>query len=61
MSDRKKERTSFPLRLPKSLKDRAKLVANEQAISLNQFISVAVAEKASRFEAIALQEGSTKR
>jgi predicted HicB family RNase H-like nuclease len=50
--DRKKERISFSLRLAKSLKDRARLIATHDGISLNHFISLAVAEKISRLEAL---------
>jgi hypothetical protein len=58
VSDFKKERTSFPLRLPKSLRDRARLLANKEGVSLNYFISQAVAEKASRLGATIVQEPS---
>jgi hypothetical protein len=51
MRGAKKERISYPLRLPKSLRDRARLLAAQEGISLNHFISLAVAEKASRLEA----------
>jgi predicted HicB family RNase H-like nuclease len=40
--------TSFPLRLPRSLKAAAKLMADRDGISLNHFISLAVAEKVER-------------
>jgi predicted HicB family RNase H-like nuclease len=39
---------SFPLRLPRSLKDAAKLMADRDGVSLNQFISLALAEKVER-------------
>jgi predicted HicB family RNase H-like nuclease len=39
---------SFPLRLPRSLRDSAKLMAARDGISLNQFISLALAEKVER-------------
>jgi predicted HicB family RNase H-like nuclease len=35
----------FALRLPTSLKNAAKRIANESGVSLNRFISLAVAEK----------------
>jgi hypothetical protein len=42
--------TQFPLRLARSLKQAAGVVTKEQGISLNHFISLAVAEKISRIE-----------
>jgi hypothetical protein len=42
--------TQFPLRLGRSLKQAAGVVAKEQGISLNHFISLVVAEKISRIE-----------
>ena len=50
MRDRKKGLVSFPLRLVTSLKDRAKLLAARDGVSLNHFINLAVAEKISRLE-----------
>jgi predicted HicB family RNase H-like nuclease len=38
----------FPLRLPRSLKAAAQVIANRDGISLNQFINLAVAEKVER-------------
>ena len=38
-------RTSYPLKLPTSVKDAARRLAKEDGVSLNQWISVAVAEK----------------
>jgi predicted HicB family RNase H-like nuclease len=38
----------FPLRLARSLKEAANLMARREGISLNHFISLAVAEKVSR-------------
>jgi hypothetical protein len=40
----------FPLRLPKSLRATAKELADKEGVSLNHFISLAVAEKISRVE-----------
>jgi HicB family len=48
VSDDEKRRISFALRLATSLKDRAKLLAARDGISLNHFISQAVAEKIGR-------------
>jgi len=51
VSDQRKQRISFPLRLATSLRDRAQLLATRDGISLNHFVSLAVAEKVSRLEA----------
>ena len=51
VGNRKKQRISFPLRLAKSLRDRARLLATEEGVSLNHFISLAVVEKVGRLEA----------
>ncbi len=50
MSLDEKYRTTFPLRLPVSLKDSANLMALKDSVSLNYFIAVAVAEKVSRLQ-----------
>ena len=39
------ERASFALRLAASIKERAQLLADRDGVSLNHFISLAVAEK----------------
>ena len=41
---------SFPLRLPLSMRRQAIQVAQREGLSLNQFISLAVAEKITRLE-----------
>ena len=56
MRDRKKERISYPLRLTRPVRDRARLLAAQEGVSLNHFISVAVAEKVSRLEALTARE-----
>lgn len=38
-------RSNFPLRLPDSVRRAAEAAANEDGVSLNQFINIAVAEK----------------
>jgi hypothetical protein len=48
VNDDPKKTISFPLRLAASLKQRAKLLASQDGVSLNHFISQAVAEKISR-------------
>jgi hypothetical protein len=37
--------STFPLRLPRSLKTAAEVLAKEDGVSLNQFIAVTLAEK----------------
>jgi len=39
------ETSTYPLRLPKSLKDEVSKVAKRDGTSINQFIAIAVAEK----------------
>ena len=43
----KKETSTYPLRLPKSLKEAAVVIAREDGTSFNQFVATAVAEKVS--------------
>jgi|GEM_PF-2048398 len=45
-----KRRQCFPLRLASSLRTQANDLAHREGISLNHFISLAVAEKISRME-----------
>ncbi len=45
------ERSQYPLRLARSLAEAARLKAERDGISLNQFISLAIAEKLSRMDA----------
>lgn len=54
--DQKKQ--SFPLRLPASLRRQANDLADGEGISLNQFISIAVAEKIGHMEEQARMEKS---
>ena len=51
-----KRRMTFPLRLTISMKEMANILAQKDGVSLNHFISLAVAEKISRLEAEALNE-----
>jgi hypothetical protein len=44
-------RSSYPLKLPASLKKAAQRLADEDGVSLNQFICVAIAEKVGALEA----------
>ncbi len=56
MNQDERRRMTFPLRLAVSLRDMANLFANKDGVSLNHFISIAVAEKISRLEHDALSE-----
>jgi hypothetical protein len=47
---------SFPLRLPFSTRRQAIEIAEREGLSLNQFISLAVAEKITRLEHMAWPE-----
>jgi len=42
--------TTYPLRLPKSLKNQVTRIAKRDGTSVNQFIAIAVAEKVSALE-----------
>ena len=44
------ETSTYPLRLPRSLKDEVARVAKRDRTSINQFIAIAVAEKISALE-----------
>ncbi len=46
-------RSSYPLKLPASMKSAAQRLAAEDGVSLNQWISVAVAEKVGSVETAA--------
>jgi predicted HicB family RNase H-like nuclease len=50
VSESKKERISFPLRLSPSLRARATLFAERDGVSLDYFINSAVAEKIRRLD-----------
>lgn len=41
---------TFPLRLPRSMRLQASEIAQREGLSLNQFITLAVAEKITRLE-----------
>ncbi len=56
MKIEEKRRMTFPLRLATSLKDMACILAHKDGVSLNHFISLAVAEKISRLESETLNE-----
>lgn len=44
--------STYPLRLPKSVKAAAEQVARDEGISLNQFVATAVAEKLSALNTV---------
>jgi hypothetical protein len=48
--DKPRKDSTFRLRLPKSVRDAAKEIAGQEGVSLNHFISLAVAEKIIRVE-----------
>ena len=50
MPEKKQPQKSFPLRLPRSMRLIADDLAEREGISLNQFISLAIAEKITRLE-----------
>lgn len=45
-----KETRTYPLRLPRSLKDAVERLSREDQTSINQFVATAVAEKVSALE-----------
>jgi hypothetical protein len=56
MTDNKSETMSetetYPLRLPRSLKDAVERISKEEGTSINQFVAMAVAEKVSALETV---------
>ena len=44
------ETRTYPLRLPKSLKDAVERISKEEGTSINQFVATAVAEKVSAMQ-----------
>ncbi len=44
------ETKTYPLRLPRSLKDAVERISKEEGTSINQFVATAVAEKVSALE-----------
>ena len=45
-----KESTTYPLRLPRSLKEAVERLSREDRTSMNQFVATAVAEKVSALQ-----------
>jgi hypothetical protein len=54
-------KSNFPLRLPASIKRAAEDLAQEDGVSLNQFIASAVAEKVSALRTLDYLEARAKR
>lgn len=50
MSDEYCRRQIFPLRLPPTLRHQANVLAHREGLSLNHFVSLAIAEKITRME-----------
>ena len=59
MNEEDKRRMTYPLRLAASLRDVAGHLAQRDGVSLNHFISLAVAEKISRLESETLNQHKT--
>ena len=57
----KQPEATYPLSLPQSLKEAVAQVAKREGTSINQFITVAVAEKLSALETAAFFEERKKR
>jgi len=51
--DKKVSKVSYPLKLPASIKKAAQRLAKEDGVSLNQWISVAIAQKVGAVETAA--------
>lgn len=45
-----KEKTTYPLRLPRSLKEAVERLSKQDGTSINQFVATAVAEKVSALQ-----------
>jgi hypothetical protein len=45
-----RETSTYPLRLPRSLKEAVERLSKEEGTSINQFVAIAVAEKVSALE-----------
>jgi hypothetical protein len=58
MNPEKKGPRSFPLRLTPTMRRQIDHLAKREGISLNQFISLAVAEKVMRMEGYSLSDGT---
>ena len=56
MMPKKKEASSFPLRLTPTMRLQIEHLAKREGVSLNQFINLAVAEKVMRMEGYSLKQ-----
>ncbi len=56
-----KETSTYPLRLPRSLKQAVKRLSRQEGTSINQFVATAVAEKVSALETARFFENRKKR
>jgi hypothetical protein len=56
-----KQVTTYPLRLPRSIKEAVARIAKKEGTSINQFVVVAVAEKLSALETAACFEERRRR
>ncbi len=56
-----KETSTYPLRLPRSLKQAVKRLSRQEGTSINQFVATAVAEKVSALETARFFEDRKKR
>jgi predicted DNA-binding protein len=61
MTTQKKGSNSFPLRITPTMRRQIDYLAKREGVSLNQFISLAVAEKVMRMEGYSLSDGQEKR
>jgi hypothetical protein len=57
MTTQKKGPNSFPLRMTPTMRRQIDHLAKREGVSLNQFISLAVAEKVMRMEGYSLSDG----
>ncbi len=55
------EMSTYPLRLPRSVKAEAEKLAREEGISMNQFVATAVAEKLAVMRTVAFFEARRAR
>ncbi len=56
-----KETTTYPLRLPRSLKKAVERLSRQDGTSINQFVAMAVAEKVAALESARFFEDRRKR
>jgi hypothetical protein len=59
IADGKKKGTCFPLRLPLTMRAELQAQANNEGISINQFIVMAVAEKITRIDMLQPVDGDS--